>query len=56
MILSKPENMAVVKNAVQRASGELYAIKFSDSSEKKQPTDDVFVELLNNANDILYKE
>jgi len=56
MILSKPENMAVVKNAVQRASGELYAIKFSDSVAEKQPADDVFVELLNDANDILYKE
>ena len=56
MILSKPENMAIIKNAVQRASGELYAIKFSESAVEKQSNDDVLTELLNNANDILYKE
>ena len=48
--------MAIIKNAGQRASGELYTIKFSDSASQKQSNDDVLTELLNNANDILYKE
>ena len=34
----------------------LYTIKFSDSVSQKQANDDVLTELLNNANDILYKE
>lgn len=55
-MLSTPENIAMIKSAAERASGELYSIKFSDDSVKFTSEDDGLAEILNNANDILYKE
>ncbi len=56
-MLSSPENIAVIKAAAERASGELYSIKFSENvSNSSLNDDDGLAEILNNANDILDKE
>ena len=55
-ILSTPDNLALIKNAAQRATGELYSVKFSEKAVVNDSKDDAFSEFLNNANDILYKE
>ncbi len=56
-MLSQPETIAMIKSAVERATGELYSIKFSDNiASVSVSEDDAFAEILNNANDILYKE
>lgn len=53
--LSMPDNMALIKKALQQATGELYSIKFLSSSSNVE-SDDLLDEFLTNANDILYKE
>lgn len=56
-MLSLPENIAMIKAAAERASGELYSIKFSNNpASSLSDSDDGLAEILNNANDILYKE
>lgn len=56
-MLSSPENIAIIKAAAERASGELYSIKFSaNTSLSSLNDDDGLAEILNNANDILDKE
>lgn len=54
--LSSPDKISLIKNAAQRATNELYTIKFADKPSEIKSDDDAFSELLNNANDILYKE
>ena len=54
--LSAPDKISLIKNAAQRATGELYTIKFSEKKSEIRVADDAFSELLNSANDILYKE
>ena len=56
-MLSTPENIAVIKAAAERASGELYSIKFlANSSAPSLNDNDGLAEILNDANDILDKE
>ena len=56
-MLSNPESVAMIKSAAERASGELYSIKFSKkTADVSLNEDDGLAEILNNANDILYKE
>ncbi len=56
-MLSLPENIAMIKSAAERASGELYSIKFSKkTADVSLDNNDGLAEILNNANDILYKE
>ena len=55
-MLSSPENIAMIKSAAERASGELSSIKFSDKTTRSLSDNDVLAEIMNDANDILYKE
>ncbi len=58
-LLSTPENIAIIKQALYKATGMEYGIRFSDSvAEPKNELelDDAFSEILTDANDILYEE
>lgn len=55
-LLSMPDNISLIKKAVEQATGTHYAISFLNEKPVVENNDDIFSEFLNNANDILYKE
>ncbi len=55
-VLSNANTVSSIKEAVERATGQTYIIEFSDNKPVNKKDDDAFFSLLNDANDILYKE